>query len=231
MNTPLIKIENLSVSYDAAGSTTHALRGVDLEVHRGEWVALIGPNGSGKSTLLRCLLGDLPHQGQIAVNTPERHKLYSVEQNPIAGTAGELTVFENLWLIDGIQPTGRRNAKRKYGELLDRVDLAEKLNQTVSTLSGGQRQILTILMATLSPHPIIILDEPTSALDHANEERCLAIVNELWSTGRTLIHVTHNHQHAEIATRIVTLDAGIVESDTRKGDAQHDMDAGHEHDS
>jgi ABC-type multidrug transport system ATPase subunit len=213
--TPIIRTVGLSSSYDQWGTTKEVLRGIDLAVASGSWVLIMGANGSGKTTLFRCLLGEIPHQGRIELPGSPDSVIYSVLQNPLAGTAIGLSAFENIWMIDRDAPTRRSEAMIKYATLLEPYNLHGALSQAVETLSGGQRQILSVLMASLTNRPIILLDEPTSALDDANETFCLQAMNQLHQTGRTLVQITHDANHAQWATRIVTLFNGQISADTR----------------
>jgi ABC-type multidrug transport system ATPase subunit len=211
MNAPLLTVRDLCVTYDQWGTKLYALRKVNLEMFPGEWISISGPNGSGKSTLLRALCGEVPTSGTIlfAAGVNER-KCYSVKQDPVAGTSGTLTVFENLWVLDESAPLRRSAAREKYGALLEPAGLESKLNQRVEELSGGQRQILAVLMAALTSHALVLLDEPTTALDAENEERCIAIMQKLSKAGRCLLHVSHEPQHRVLANRSLFLDKGCL---------------------
>jgi putative ABC transport system ATP-binding protein len=209
MNTPLLIVRDLCVTYDQWGTKVHALRNVDLELYPGEWVALSGPNGSGKSTLLRALCGEVPVSGTVQfAPAVSRRKVYIVKQAPVEGTSGSLTVLENLWVIDDAAPKSRRSARSKYCALLESSGLESKLDQRVDELSGGQRQILAVLMSALTSHPLILLDEPTAALDAENEERCVGIMRKLANAGRCLLHVSHQPNHCALANRRLFLDKG-----------------------
>lgn len=212
--TPIIRIIGLGASYDRWGTTKEVLQGIDLAVESGSWVLIMGANGSGKTTLFRCLLGEIPHQGRIELPGPPDNVIYSVLQNPLAGTAIGLSAFENIWMIDQNAPARRSNAMVKYSALLEPYNLHGALLQAVESLSGGQRQILSVLMASLTSRSIILLDEPTSALDDANETLCLQAMKQLHNAGRTLVQITHDATHKHWSNRVITLDHGLITSDS-----------------
>lgn len=213
--TPIIRIAGLGASYEQWGITKEVLRGIDLAVESGSWVLIMGANGSGKTTLFRCLLGEISHQGRIELPGPPDNVIYSVLQNPLAGTAVGLSAFENIWMIDQEAPSRRSDAMVKYSALLQPYNLHGALSQAVETLSGGQRQILSVLMAGLTNRPIVLLDEPTSALDETNKVLCLQAMDQLHQAGRTLVQITHDANQIRWATRVVTLCDGKISTDTQ----------------
>jgi len=205
----LLQVVELGITYSRWGQRVRALEDVNLKIPPGQWLILIGPNGSGKSTLLNAIAGRLvPDSGQVfldgaALDTMGPRELsghvFQVHQDPLRGSAPLLTVFENLLIADDeSMKSGVRKVKlmNKYEELLGPLGLRERLRQPVQTLSGGERQLLALLIARLRPARLILLDEPLAALDPAKVEMCLALLADLQKIGKTLIQVTHDPDEA-----------------------------------
>jgi len=212
-----------------------ALEGVDLRIETGSFVAVIGTNGSGKSTLLNAVGGTFPvDSGTISIGGvditrwPEyrRAKLIGrVFQNPFSGTAPEMSVAENLALA------ARRGRSRRLGwllgrhrraELKDRVRhlkmrLEDRLDDPIGSLSGGQRQALTLLMATWLKPELLLLDEHTAALDPKSADQVIALTDEIVQREKlTTLMVTHSmHQAANLGDRLVMMHRGRVVQDFR----------------
>ena len=229
MNKPSVhcKVQHVTVTFSRWGQTVKALEEVSLEIPRGQWLMLVGPNGSGKSTLLKVLSGRrVPEGGQAYINGQEvrsmadgrrAKEVFLVHQDPLLGTAKNLTVFENLLVADYESyknGASRQVLEQKYGKLLRPLGLADRLKQRVQTLSGGERQLLTLLIAQLRPALLILLDEPLAALDPAKADMCLKQITELHRLGKTLVHVTHNLEHAvSLGDRTVALNDGQMVHD------------------
>lgn len=199
----VLEFRNVSHRFIRWGQEVTALREVNLRIEQGEWVMVTGPNGSGKSTLLRLASGLIPFQsggvellGQsIASFSSARlaKSVFYVHQDPLLGTAPQLTVFENLSISDpGAAGRTRRVLEGKYGDLLATYSLHDRLRQPAGSLSGGERQLLTLLIAGLRPCELILLDEPFAALDPARASIAHEILQRLNEQGRTLVQVTHD---------------------------------------
>ena len=192
-----------------------ALQGVDLVVNEGDFVTVIGGNGAGKSTMLNMISGAFPVDrgmikigGENVTNQPEHiraKRIGRVFQDPMKGTAGDMWIEENLAIAmrRGKKRTFRwgvtKEERNLYKELLAPFDLGleERLQTKVSLLSGGQRQALTLLMATIQKPDILLLDEHTAALDPKTAAKVLSMTEELISEHRlTAIMVTHNMRDA-----------------------------------
>lgn len=206
-----------------------AINGVSLSVNEGEHVIIVGSNGAGKSTLLNLVCGRyVPDRGRVMLDgediteQPEHvraRRVGRVFQNPIAGTAGPMTIAENLALAER-RSTGRRlrgvgsGRTYFYQEQLSRLGmgLEDRLNNEVGSLSGGQRQALALLMASMSQPDILVLDEHTAALDPGAAERVLRLTNELITEdGLTALMITHNMEHAvDTGDRTVMMHRGNV---------------------
>lgn len=210
-----------------------ALQGIDLEVAEGSFVQLLGMNGSGKSTLLNAVAGCFPLDegritlaGETITRWPEhrRAKLIGrVFQNPFSGTAPNLSIAENFALAARRgQVRGLRWAlnRRLMGDLRDRVatlrmGLEDRLDNAIGSLSGGQRQALTLLMATWRKPRLLLLDEHTAALDPKSADQVIQLTEEVVSRDKlTVLMVTHSMQQAvNLGDRIVMLHRGRVAHD------------------
>nr|WP_173363532.1 MacB family efflux pump subunit [Bradyrhizobium sp. ORS 278] len=221
----LIDLQNVGRRYASGESTVHALRGVDIQIARGEMVAIIGQSGSGKSTLMN-ILGclDRPTSGSYRI---ARREMSSLDPDELAALRrehfgfifqryhllGELTSAENAEVpavYSGLAPEARR---RKAEALLQRLGMGGRIGHRPGQLSGGQQQRVSIARALVNDPDVILADEPTGALDRASGEEVLRILDEISSSGRTVIIVTHDAGVAQRARRIIELQDGRVISD------------------
>ena len=222
----VVKIENITRTYQIGKLETHALRGVSLSINNGEFTALVGPSGSGKTTLLQmigCL--DQPTSGRINIDGKE---VTSLNRNQRAdmrkGHIGfifqffalipTLTAYENIempLLLNGHSTKERRD---RVMELLKAVDLTERANNRPDQLSGGQQQRIAIARA-LAPKPALVLaDEPTANLDTENGKQVMDLMQKLNNdTGVTFIFATHDPRVIHYAKRVVTLEDGLIVKD------------------
>lgn len=220
-NDAIVAVD-LRVTFQRWGQEVHALQGVTLEVAEGEWLMLIGDNGSGKSTFLRCICGRCePTSGELIVvgdrartSSPSTlaSRAFYLHQNPLLGTAGSLTLFENLLVADiHAGSRTRRDSIRFYSELLEPFALGTRGHQLLASFSGGERQLISLLIAELQSHPVLLLDEPLSALDPSRRRDCLTIIQRLNHAGRTIVHVTHDHGLCgQYGDRVVHFASGVV---------------------
>ena len=212
-----------------------AIDDIDISLVKGEFVTVIGSNGAGKTTLLNLISGTcLPDQGDIFIDglnvthLPEYKRaayLGRIFQNPLMGTAASMTIEENLGMADlrGKTRTLRwgvsRTRREHYVRLLQQMKLGleDRLKQTVNLLSGGQRQSLTLLMATLSLPKLLLLDEHTAALDPKTAIRVMTLTAEIIHQHQlTAIMVTHNMEQAiKYGNRLIMLHGGKVQLDIR----------------
>lgn len=214
----MIELRGLHKSFGA----NEVLRGIDLEVARGEVVCVIGPSGSGKSTLLRCVnLLEQPTRGQVIVDGVEltdpdvdidaaRRRIGMVFQQ--FNLFPHLTVTENLTLPQRrVLKRDKRTARKVAAEHLARVGLAEKADAHPASLSGGQQQRVAIARALAMDPEVMLFDEPTSALDPELVGDVLAVMRMLAREGMTMMVVTHEMSFAsEVADRVVFMDGGSV---------------------
>lgn len=208
-------------------SEHHALNGLDLHLDDGEFVTIIGSNGAGKSTLFNAICGDfMTDTGVIEldgrditfmpqhVRAKEIGRLY---QDPMRGTAPGMTIEENLALAAGkggwLSHTTRQE-KERFREELKKLDigLEKRMSHPVGLLSGGQRQALTLLMATMNPPKLLLLDEHTAALDPGTAEKVLNLTKRIVEEHQlTCLMITHNMQSAiDLGNRILMMDSGNI---------------------
>lgn len=207
-----------------------ALNGIDLVLNDGDFVTVIGGNGAGKSTVLNMITGVFPvDRGSIVVDgvdvtrLPEhkRAKYFGrVFQDPMTGTAANMEIIENLAIASkrGEHRTLRfgvsKKEKEQYRELLKKLDLGleDRLTSKVGLLSGGQRQALTLLMATLKKPKLLLLDEHTAALDPKTSAKVLALSNKIISENKlTAMMVTHNmHDAITYGNRLIMMHEGTI---------------------
>jgi putative ABC transport system ATP-binding protein len=224
----LIQTRGLQKHYDLGAETVRALRGVDLEIHRNEYVAIMGPSGSGKSTfmnLIGCL--DSPTAGEYVLNgqrvagmrDDELARIRNREIGFVFQTFNLLprsTALENVELPLVYAGVGKGERRRRATEALRAVELADRLDHRPSQLSGGQRQRVAIARALVTKPSIILADEPTGNLDSRTSEEIMALFARLHAEGQTIIMVTHEPDIAAHAERVVTLRDGVISSDVRQ---------------
>ena len=221
----VIKTEGLAKVYEMGAEQVHALSGVDLEIRKGEYVAIMGPSGSGKSTLMN-LIGclDSPSSGRYWLNSNLVSELDDDElayiRNKEIGFVFQTfnllpraTALHNveLPLIYNGTPAEERIEKAK--KALERVDLTSRMSHKPNELSGGQRQRVAIARALVNSPSIVLADEPTGNLDSKTGEEIMALFKNLHSQGNTIILVTHEHDIAQNAHRIIFIRDGKIASD------------------
>jgi putative ABC transport system ATP-binding protein len=226
-NGHIIEMNGITKIYDTGKIKVEALRGIELVVDKGEFVAIVGPSGSGKSTLLNlvgCL--DTPTGGDYmlggeAVAGLDRDQLADVRNRRVGfvfqnfNLLPQLTALENVempMLFGGIS---RRERRRRAMEHLDRVGLGDRVEHRPTELSGGQMQRVAIARALAMEPDIILADEPTGNLDTGSGSDVMSLLSELWGQGRTLVVVTHDKTLAQRAGRIVEIRDGVVVTDQR----------------
>jgi putative ABC transport system ATP-binding protein len=221
----IIVTRNLKREYEMGAEIVRALRGVDLIIRRNEFVAVMGPSGSGKSTLMN-LIGclDTPTEGEYWLNG---HRVSELNDNELARIRNKeigfvfqtfnllprATALQNVELpmVYAGMPSKQRQLAAQ--EALRRVGLADRTHHRPNELSGGQRQRVAIARALVNSPSILLADEPTGNLDSRTSEEILALFEQLYAEGQTIILVTHEHDIAAHARRQVHLKDGVVESD------------------
>ena len=230
----MIEITALQKTFtQPGGERVPALRGIDLTIPAGQWVTVIGTNGSGKSTLLNALAGSFfPDGGSITIDgidvtkQPEYRRaalVGRVFQDPFKGTCPSMTVAENLRMAElrgsrrGLRVGLGRAATDRYRELLSKLGmrLEGRLTASMGTLSGGQRQAITLLMATLKRPQLLLLDEHTAALDPRAAEQVLMVTRDVVRESQlTTLMVTHSMEQAlELGDRTIMMHRGAIVAD------------------
>lgn len=227
-NSPraILRASNLHKHYRLGGQDLHVLRGVDLSVEQGEWLAILGASGSGKSTLLHLLGGlDRPDEGTVQFNSTQLFELRGRRldryRNAQIGFVfqfyhllPELTALENVLLSAMVRrpvlawPGARGQARQRAMQLLERLGLKERLRHRPSKLSGGERQRVAIARALMNEPAILLADEPTGNLDADTGRQILDLFRQLHQEGQTIVMVTHDAQIAAAADRRLVLSHG-----------------------
>ncbi len=221
----IIKTQGLKKIYQMGEEQVKALDGVDLELERGEYVAIMGPSGSGKSTLMN-LLGclDTPSEGEYwlnghAVSTLTDDELAQVRNKEVGFVFQSFHLLPRYSALENVQlplvysniPREERLARAK--ETLEEVDLSDRIHHRPNELSGGQRQRVAIARALINRPSILLADEPTGNLDSNTGKEILNLFEHLHTAGHTIILVTHDPEVASHANRIIRLRDGRVEMD------------------
>lgn len=222
----ILKAENVHKSYRMGATRVNVLKGADLAVHEGEFIAIVGASGSGKSTFLHVLGGlDRPDKGVIHYNGRDLNRVGARELNRFRNDQvgfvfqfyhllDELTVLENVMLPAMISRSvagwlaGRRAVRQRAESLMEQVGLKERMKHKPYQLSGGERQRVAIGRALMNQPRLLLADEPTGNLDSATGNGILNILDTLNRAGQTIVMVTHDERIARKAQRIVTLADG-----------------------
>jgi putative ABC transport system ATP-binding protein len=221
----VIKTEELAKVYEMGAEQVHALRGIDVEIRKGEYVAIMGPSGSGKSTLMN-LIGclDSPSSGRYwlagrLVSDLDDDELAYIRNKEIGfvfqtfNLLPRATALHNveLPLIYNGTPAEERLERAK--KALERVDLVDRMNHKPNELSGGQRQRVAIARALVNSPSIVLADEPTGNLDSKTGDEIMGLFENLYRQGNTIILVTHENDIAQHAHRIIHIRDGKIASD------------------
>jgi len=225
----IIKVENLSKTYDLGKNQVKALNGVTFEVRKGEIMAIMGPSGSGKSTLMN-LIGclDTPTNGTYVLNGQlvsdmTENDLARIRNRDIGfvfqvfNLLPRATAFRNVELPLIYRGTKKKEREDKVRAALAQVDMTERMEHHPPELSGGERQRVAIARALVNEPALLLADEPTGNLDSKTGQEILKIFHKLHGEGHTIILVTHDRSVADQAERILHLRDGGLEREERKG--------------
>jgi putative ABC transport system ATP-binding protein len=217
-----LTVTGLRKTFEAENAPVRALRGVDLAVEAGEFIAVMGPSGCGKSTLLNLVAGlDVPDEGEItvageAVTGRTEDDLARMRRKHMGivfqffNLLEGMTVLENVVLPSVIAGRRRKMAETRARDLLDLLGIGDKASAVPGVLSGGQRQRLAIARALANSPTLLLADEPTGALDSAGGAEIIELLRRLHASGQTIILVTHDPAVADAAGRIVRMRDGRI---------------------
>src|SRR5262245_18259074 len=229
---PVVVTRGLRKTFESEGAPVRALRGIDVEVAPGEFVAIMGPSGCGKSTLLNLIAGlDSPTDGDVSLAGEQlvgktEDELALLRRRHIGivfqffNLLDGMSVLENVTLPAVIAGAPRRQADARARDLLDLLGLADKLKDAPGVLSGWQRQRLAIALALANEPTLLLADEPTGALDSEGGREVLDLFRRLHAGGQTILMVTHDEAVAAAADRIVHMRDGRIETAVQESVAE-----------
>lgn len=224
----MIKVKNLTKSFKDGLIETRVLKGIDFEVTKGDFIAIMGRSGAGKSTFMyQMSLLDIPTTGSIVIDGMETSEMTADEKTGFRlkelgyvfqdyALLPDLTALENVALPLLMQGVDKRESYSRAKEMLDRMGLGHRLDNIPAHLSGGEQQRVSITRAITHNPKILFADEPTANLDNESSKKVMEVFKELNANGQTIVMVTHEEEFGDMAKRIVKLDDGKIISDERK---------------
>jgi len=223
----VIDIKGIIRNFQLGQETVYVLKGIDLEIKRGDYIAIMGPSGSGKSTLMN-LLGclDTPTDGSYNLNGNDVSQMTDDELADIRNREigfvfqtfnllPRTTALDNVALPMVYAGTSKKDRNTRAEEVLADVGLADRMDHKPNQLSGGQRQRVAVGRALVNKPSIILADEPTGNLDSKTSLEIMQLFDDIHAAGNTVILVTHEEEVATHAHRVIRLRDGVIESDTR----------------
>ncbi|MFM7018297.1 ABC transporter ATP-binding protein [Flavobacterium sp.] len=227
MANPLIQITNIKRDFQLGNETINVLKGIDLQINKGEYVALMGPSGSGKSTLMN-LLGclDTPTSGTYILNGNDVSQMHDDDlaeiRNKEIGFVFQTfnllprtTALDNVALPMIYAGYSKTDRTIRATEVLKQVGLDDRMDHQPNQISGGQRQRVAVARALVNKPSIILADEPTGNLDSKTSVEIMKLFGDIHAAGNTVILVTHEEDIAKYAHRIIRLRDGMIESDNQ----------------
>ena len=223
----IISTSQLWRSFEVGSETVHALKGIDLNVEAGEFISIMGPSGSGKTTLMNiigCL--DTPTSGEYylndqLVNNLDEDDLARIRNKEIGFVfqsfhlLAKNSALNNVMLPLKYAGTEKKAAEQRARDVLNQVDLTDRIHHGPSELSGGQQQRVAIARALVNKPSILFADEPTGNLDSKTGEDVMNLFKELNNEGQTIILITHEEEIANQSNRIINIRDGLIESDKK----------------
>lgn len=223
MANALISLQDIRKTYVLGDQTVHALKKIDLDIHRGEYVALMGPSGSGKSTLMNiigCL--DTPTKGNYWLNNKEVSQMSDIDLSKVRNDEigfvfqtfnllNRLTSLENVALPLVYAGISLKERTERAADTLNKVGLGNRLDHKPNELSGGQRQRVAVARALINNPSLLLADEPTGNLDTQTSHEIMVLFEEIHALGNTIVLVTHEEDIAKHAKKIVRLRDGLIE--------------------
>lgn len=224
----MLKMHGITKVYRTSDIQTTALNNINLEVNRGEFIAIMGPSGCGKSTLLNIIgMLDSPTKGDYMFNNENisgysESRLCDIRKQNIGfifqsfNLIDELSVYQNIELALLYHNIPSKDRKKRVEAVMDRVGIAHRAKHMPSQLSGGQQQRVAVARAVVGDQPLILADEPTGNLDSAHGQEVMEMLQRLNDEGTTIIMVTHSQSHADYAKRTVNLFDGSIVTQSRR---------------
>jgi putative ABC transport system ATP-binding protein len=229
----MIRTKDLVKVHHADGTDVHAIRGIDLVVHPGEFVAVMGPSGSGKSTVLHLLAGLIPAtSGDIWVRGSRLSELSEADRAVLRrrhvgivfqffNLISNMSVADNVELPALLSGAGPKQARERREYLLDELGLSDHAEASPARLSGGQQQRVALARALANEPGLLLADEPTGNLDSTNTRDVVRLLEQVHDQGQTIVLVTHDARVASAADRVISLFDGMIVDDASVGPA-HD---------